>query len=540
MRFVWGVMLAALLVGCKAAAPVRQANYDSLPAGASPAVGDMLVGTLGGDPTNLVPWLSGESAGGTVAGNIYNALLKYDANLNLVPDLAARWAFSDGGRTLTFWLKDGLHWSNGKPLTSADVLATWKAITDPTTRTPYAGDYVLVTKAETPDSKTFVVRYAEPLVTTLASWASLSIVPKHVLDKTADVNATTLKEHPLGSGPYVLATWVRGQYVDLRRDPTAWQTAWIGGLRYRVLPDPATQWLELKAGNIDLADLSPLQYTRLTDAPWFTRNYTKISYLSNGYTYAGFNLKKPMFADVRVRRALSYATDREGLVNAVLLGQGRPLASIFKPGTWADNAALKPWPYDPAQARALLDEAGWRLNPATHVREKDGVPLAFTLTTNQGNDERLKTAQILQALWAEVGVKVDIKVQEWSTFITNTVKKRDFDMILLGWGLGVEPDPTDVWLSTKTKPDEFNIIGYANPRVDELCLAARKAFDRPTRKAMLDELQRILADDQPYLWLYAPDALMAVHKRIQGIVPAPAGIGYNQPDWWVPKVWMLR
>jgi peptide/nickel transport system substrate-binding protein len=533
----FGLLALALpLAACKQEKPPT--DYTTAP---GPIVkGDRLNLALLGDASVLVPFLAGDNASSEIGGFVFNALLTYDAELNLKGELAESWAISNGGRTITFTLRPGVTFSDGKPLTSADVLATFKAITNPETQTAYAGDYLMVQKAEAPDSRTFRVTYDKPFVPALSSWAGLTILPKHILDKTPNVNETSLKSQPIGSGPYVLARWRRGQDVLLTANPTSFQNPPIGQYYYRIIPDDSTQFMELRAGNLDIAGLKPLAYNRLTDAAWFTNNYRKIRYLSNSYVYLGFNLKNPMFADKRVRQALSYAIDREGLINAVLFGQGLPLAGVFKPGTWAYNETLQPYPYNPAKAKELLAQAGWADTNGDGWLDKDGKPFRFSTVTNQGNDARLKSAQVMQKFFRDIGIDMQILVQEWSTFVGTTVKQRKFETILLGWNLSAEPDPYDIWHSSKTKPDEFNVVGFNNKRADELMDLARLEFNQTKRKAYLDEFQTILHEEQPYLWLYAPYTLLAVHKRIQGVTPAPAGIGYNQPEWGIPAAWHLR
>jgi len=526
---------ALALAACKPAHP--QVDYAQPPG--PPATGGRLNLALSGNPPSLVPFLAADTTSSAIAGNIYHALLTYDGNLNLIPQLAEKYEISNGGKTITFTIKPNLKFAGGSPLTSADVSATFHVLTNPATRTPYANDYLNVTKFETPDARTVRVSYAQPFAPALASWAGLIVLPAKVIAQTPDFNQTTLKQNPLGSGPYKLARWRKGQDFLLTANPQSFEHAPITQLYYRIIPDQSTQWLELKSGNLDIADLSPLAYTRLTSATWYTQNYQTYRYLGSAYTYMGFNLKKPLFEDKRVRQALSYAVDRQGLINAALFGQGQPIASIFKPGTWAYNTHLQPYPYNPQKARQLLAAAGWKPGP-NGILQKNGVPFRFTLSTNQGNEARLKTAQILQKFFADVGVHMDIRVQEWSTFLTNTINPRAFDAVLLGWTLPAEPDPYDVWYSTQTGPSQFNIVGFGNKRADADILASRRTFNKAQRKKYLDDLQTILADEQPYLWLYAPYALEAVHRRIVGVKPAPAGIGYNSVEWYIPRKWQMR
>jgi len=497
--------------------------------------GGTLVSASIGEPANLVPFLAGDSASSAIGGLIYNSLLKYDKNLNLVGDLAEKWDVAPDNLAITFTLKQGVVFADGTPLTSADVLATFNVLIDPNTRTPYAGDYQKVVEASAPTPHTFKVTYDAPFAPALASWAGLIVLPKHIIDQTEDFNETTLKETPLGSGPYALTQWRRGQDISVTARPEYFAgAAPIKVRRTRLIPDQDTQFLELKNKAIDTMGLTPVQYTRLTGKPNFTNHFAKYAYLGNGYTYLGFNLQREIFKDVRVRQALSYATPREQIVRGLLHGEGLPIASVFKPGTWAHNNNLKPWPYDVAKARKLLAEAGWEDRNDDGILDKDGQPFRFTLVTNQGNALRGQTAVVLQQEFAKIGVEMTIRVQEWSTFLENTIRPRNFDAYILGWSLSAEPDPYDIWHSSKTKPAEFNIVSFNNKRADELMEKARSTFNQAERKKYLDEFQEIIHAEQPYLFLYAPNSLVAMHKRIKGVEAAPAGLGHNTEEWYIP------
>lgn len=522
--------LAALLAAC--GAPKATVDYD---AAGAPAKGDTYVSATIGEASNLVPWLAGDNASSEIAGLIYDTLIKYDKDLNLAPSVAERWDVSDDGLRLTFHLRKDVTWADGKPLTSADVMATFKAITNPNTRTPYAGDYLMVKTADAPDPYTFTVTYDKPFAPALSSWAGLALMPKHILDETPDVNETRLRREPMGSGPWKLTAWESGKELRLTANPTHFEgEPFITNLRTRVITDQDTQFLELQNGSIDSMGLKPVQWTRLTDGDDFTRRYAKYRYLSSSYVYLGFNLTRPLFADKRLRQALSYATPREQIIQGVLMGQGLPAIGPFKPGTWAANTNIQAYPFDIEKAKMLLDQAGWLDSNGDGVRDKDGTPLRFTVVTNQGNDQRIKTAEIMQQTFKQVGVDMNIRVQEWATFIENTVNKRDFDTILLGWTQPPEPDPYDIFHSSKTGPKEFNVVGFSNRQVDELVVAARETFDQAKRKEALDKFQEVLHDEQPYLFIYQPYALIAVHKRFKGVEPAPAGIGHNFDKWYVP------
>ncbi|RMG61310.1 MAG: peptide-binding protein, partial [Deltaproteobacteria bacterium] len=304
---------------------------------------------------------------------------------------------------------------------------------------------------------------------------------------------------------------------------------------YRIIPDQATMFLELKSGGIDFMNLTPLQYTRQTNTEEFRKNFRKYRYLSFGYTYLGYNLRNPLFQDKKVRQALSYAINREEIIQGVLFGLGRVATGPYKPGTWAYNPNVKKYDYNPEKARKLLEEAGWKDVDGDGIREKDGKEFRFTIMTNQGNESRAKTAVLIQKYFKEVGVAVKIRVVEWAAFINEFIDKRRFEAVILGWSIGQDPDQYDIWHSSKTGPKELNFIGYKNPEVDELLEKGRRTFDREERKKYYWRFQEILAEEQPYNFLYVPEALPAVHRRFRGIEPAPAGIMHNFIHWYVPE-----
>ncbi len=186
-------------------------------------------------------------------------------------------------------------------------------------------------------------------------------------------------------------------------------------------------------------------------------------------------------------------------------------------------------------AKKLLREAGWQDKNGDGCLEKDGQRFEFTIITNQGNEERIKVAQIIQRRLKDIGINVKIKVVEWSVFLTQFIDKRSFEAVLLGWAIGREPDNYDIWHSSKTKEGEFNFVSFKNEEVDQLLLEARRTFDQEKRKVYYHKIHEILYDEQPYMFLYVPDSLSILHNRFQGIKPAPIGIGYNFIDWWVPK-----
>jgi peptide/nickel transport system substrate-binding protein len=311
----------------------------------------------------------------------------------------------------------------------------------------------------------------------------------------------------------------------------------ISRIVYRIIPSQATIFLELKAKSVDVASLTALQYKRQTEYPAFDKAYKKYRYASSGYTYFGFNLKDPRFADRRVRLAFAHAINKQELLEGVVMGLGREATGPFRPGHWADNPAVKGIPYDPRRAAALLAEAGWTTRDAAGLLVKDGKPFTFELLTNQGNDERKKVAEIIQASLREIGVGVDIRILEWAALLKEHIKKRPvgFDALILGWSTAADPDQFVVWHSSQMGANELNHIGYASPEADALLEVGRTTCHQTDRVKYYHRLHQVLADDQPVVFLYWRDALPAIASRIQGIHPGPAGLRWNFTDWFVPK-----
>jgi len=498
-----------------------------------PAYGDILVRGDIGDASNLIPILASDSASHNIAAMIYNGLVKYDKDMNIVGDLAESWDISADGLIITFKLRKGVRWHDGHPFTAADVLYTYQVTIDPKTPTAYAGDFLKVKKVVVLDDYTFRVIYEKPFAPALISWSN-GILPRHLL-AGKDITQSSLSRHPVGTGPYKFKEWVAGQKIVLMSNPDYFEgQPYIDGRMTRIIPDTATMFLELRAKNIGIMGLTPLQYTRQTDNNLFKNNFSKYRYLSFAYTYLGYNLKNPLFADKRVRQAISYAINKDEIIRGVLLGLGQPASGPYKPGTWAYNDNVRKYHYNPQKARELLRAAGWT-STKSGLLHKDGKPFIFEIVTNQGNETRQKCAEIIQRQLKEVGIEVKIRILEWSAFVNDFVNKRRFDAVILGWTIPLDPDAYDVWHSSKTAPEELNFVSYKNPEADDMLEKGRSTFNQKKRKKYYDRFQEILAEDQPYTFLYVPDALVIVNNRFRGIEPAPIGLEHNFIKWYVPQ-----
>lgn len=527
-KMIATALLVLLLLGC--AKKQQTTRYDDP---GTPAYGDTMITSSIGEASNLIPLLSSDGASHEVSGYVFNGLVKYDKNLKVVGDLAESWDISPDKLSITFHLRKNVRWHDGQPCTAQDVLYTYKVTIDPKTPTAYAGDFQQVKRAEVIDDYTFKVTYDKPFAPALTSWAA-SVLPRHLLEGK-DITTSPLARHPIGTGPYKFKEWIAGDRIVLVANDDYFEgRPYVSRRVFRVITDSATMFLELKNQGIDMAGLTPLQYVKQTDYPKFNQEFNKYKYLPFAYVYLGYNLRHPFFKDKRVRQAMSYAVNKQEIIEGILLGQGVPADGPYKPDMWAYNPNLKKYAFDPEKAQALLKEAGFTKGKDGRLY-KNGSPFEFTIITNQGNDVRIHAAELIQRRLDEIGITVKIRVLEWASFVNQFIDKRNFDATILAWSYGPEPDLFDIWHSSKQGPKELNFIGYENKEVDDLLVKARHTYDQEERKGYYWRIQELLAEEQPYTFLFIPYAEVAIQKRFKGIDPGPAGLSHNIIKWYVPE-----
>src|SRR5690606_27939112 len=302
---------------------------------------------------------------------------------------------------------------------------------------------------------------------------------------------------------------------------------------YRVIPEQTTLLTELLTENIDIYIApSPDQAQRIIDAP----NLELLDFTFRSYVLVGWNSRRPQLADARVRRALTMGTNREEIVEAILLGYGTVANSSVPPFHWAyDPGAAVALDYDPEAARALLEEAGWSDRDGDGVRENaDGLPLAISIKYNSGNQERQNVAEIMQAQLADIGVAVTPQVVEFGTLLQqiNTPTLRDFDGVVMAWVTEFKLDDTNLCHSERID-QPYAWSGTRNPEMDRLIEALSVTVDRERAMPLWAEYQREIAEEQPYTFFYFPDRLDGVNRRVRGVVMDARGEWVSIRDWHV-------
>jgi peptide/nickel transport system substrate-binding protein len=542
-------------------------------AAATPVTGDWLVRHLLSDPEQLNPITSNDATASTVLSYILESLLDRDPEtLKLRPLLAASLPeVSDDHLTYTFHLRKDAHFSDGRPVTGEDVLFSVKAVKSPQVNAPFLRVYFAsITDAELVDPYTIRFTASEPYFLNESVLGGIQVLPRHSYDPDGALDGLTVRQvaanegdvaeqvqafadrfnrafarNPMGSGPYVFQEWKTGQQVVLDRNPDYWgyghpeiESPYIDRMVFRVVNNTDAALVTLKAGDLDMMSLDPLQHLRQTASTRFKEHYAKLLFYTPSYTYIGWNNDSPIFRDVRVRRAMTELTDRQAMVKTILFDLGQVIDSPIYRFRPEYDETLEPLPYDPAAAEKLLEAAGWTDTDGDGIRDKeiDGrrVPLAFELKINSGNDVRKSVALTLQDSLKKHGIEVRIREIDWTIFLDD-VQNRRFDAVVLGWSMSVnEPDAYQVWHSSQIEGGGSNFIGYRNDRVDQLLTDYRREFDPEKRIALYKEFQQILNRDQPYTFLFMRKAVLAYHRRFRDVEALPAG-GVDTNRWWVPK-----
>jgi ABC-type transport system substrate-binding protein len=458
--------------------------------------------------------------------------LKKPALLNAIrPKLASLLEVGEHNPILTFHLRPGVHWHDGVPFTAEDVKFTYEACINPKNASPYGGTFASIKSVDVVDELTARVTYKRLYSPAIIDWMQ-TLVPKHLLDDAAlareiarghlsanereqmSLRTTSFNRNPIGTGPFRFVEWLPGQYIHLTRNDQYWgPKAEYRDTYYRAIPDYLTMELEFGAGAVDMYLAQPHQTERYRHDDRY-----QVVPANDGYcSYIAYNIRRPLFQDVRVRRALSMAIDVDAIIKYVMSGEAKRATGPYYSNTPYYDPDLKPLPYDPKGALELLAQAGWHKN-AAGMLEKDGKPFAFTLVTNAGNLARKAIMTIAQDAWRKLGVDVKIQAFEWTVFLEDFVDQDNFDAFVLAWGGGaINPDAFTNWHSSQTHRYEHNFTGYESAEADALIMKIRTAYDPDEQIKLTRQLHRLIAHDQPYTFLYEVLMPYVFDKRL-GVV----------------------
>ena len=429
---------------------------------------------------------------------------------------------------ILFHLRRGVRFHDGQEFTAKDVKFTYDAIMNPKNLSPRTSDYEPIKTVELLDPYTVQIVYKRLYSPAITAW-TMGILPEHLLNAQAlqkEAESRGLSEtakaafgmrdsqfnrHPVGVGPFRFVEWQGDEFIHLQRNDGYWEgRPEYAEYYFRVIPDILTQEVEFRTGAIDYYGVLPHQVARYKKDD----RYQSFSSLSSSYSYIGYNVRKPLFVDKRVRRALGMAVNVDEIITYLLYGEGEQVTGPFpKEAPWYDRS-VEPLPYDPDSARHLLEEVGWKMN-AEGWLEKDGKIFEFNLITNNGNPQRKSIMTIAQNAWQKIGVRCNIQAFEWAVFLEDFVDKGAFDAVVLGWTTSpLDPDLYQIFHSSQTNPQQLNFVGYKSPEADELIVRIRQEYDLDRQRELAFRLHRLIADDQPYTFLYAPLSTRVLDKKI--------------------------
>ncbi len=512
-------------------------NQNTFTTNGPRATGDMVVYSLSSEPTTLNPILATDAYESIVNSFMLETLIERDlTTFEWKPLLAHKWEISPNKLQYTFYIRKGIQWHDGVEFTAKDVLFSFNTIKNTKVDAPHLRNYYKdVKKVEILDNYTVRFTYNQPYFLALEFCGGMPIVPEHIFSK-GDFNKHEHNRSTIGTGPYIFENWDTGKQIVIKRNMDYWRkekSPYIDKIIFKVITDDTVRLQLLKKGDLDTAGLRAIQWVKQTSSARFKKNFRKLSFYTPYYNYIGWNLTRPYFKDRDVREALTRLLDRKSILKNLLYNLGQVVTGPFYIFSKEYDNTVVAYDYDEKKALELLTKAGWKDTNKDGVLDKGGVDFKFTFLIANGSTFAEQLATILKENLKRVGIIMDIKKLEWAAFIQQ-IDDRKFDAVSLGWSMGIETDPYQLWHSSQTERGS-NFVGYKNKRVDEIIEKARREFDESKRVTLYKEMHRIIHEDQPYTFLYCTMSLVAVERRFQNTKVYNVRPGMDITEWWVPK-----
>lgn len=574
-RFLAAMLALTMLimVGCAKATPTEVG--ETKPDPSTPVEGGTLNLSMFSAPKGVFsPILYEDQYDSNVIGLVFNGLLRTNENLEWICDLCQTFEVSPDNMTVTFKLRTDVRWHDGKPFTSKDVAFTFRAMIHPDYTGVRTGDYAALVgvekmlderdelAAQVTDKKMTDAEAAAKKTATWQSWLdgdgkraitiiddhtisfstaepyapflqnlAFAIKPAHVFEGT---EIAKLEEHPaikkpIGTGPYKFVEYKTDQFVRLERyEGFHLGKPWIPTIIYKIVNQEVAVG-QLSAGEVDFIPIKPADVELVKN----DKNIKIEQRADFGYQYMGINHDHPILKDKTVRQAMAFATNRQAMVDQLLLGYGTVMNSHMPPALWAyDASKLNAYENDKQKAIDLLAQAGWKEKNSEGYLVKDGKVFEFTLKYPSGNAVREASAPLIQANLKDVGIKVNLQLMEFATLAEAVFDQRNMDAWLMGWSLSIDPDPGPIFLPNNKWG---KVTGWTNARNEELIKLGTRVLKVSERKPLYVEWASILNDELPYVFLYSQNVVDAVRTdRISGLRPDARGTLWNIWDLWIP------
>jgi peptide/nickel transport system substrate-binding protein len=536
------LLATALLTACRGGE--REHSAQGSAGGGTPRRGGQAVIAWSVEPAGVNEYITPSAQPTTELLNcIFGHLVQEQPDFaehppSFAPDLAKSYDWSADHKDLTFHLREDAVWSDGVPLTADDVRWTWQVQKDPAVAWDFEFMKREIRDVEVVDPHAVRFHFTRAYAKQMTDVNEGVILPKHAWSSLPFAkwrqSADWFKQHGVYSGPFVIASWSRQQEIVLQRNERYYRKdrPYLDRLVNRITPDPGSLLVQLLNGEADFtSQVSPRDAPRIKADP----KLALVAYWSNLYVFIAWNNQDPLFADRDVRRALTLAIDRQALVDTILGPYGRVAASPIISSIWAHDRTLKPLPYDPAEARRILESKGWKDSDGDGVLDRNGKPFAFELPTNAGNQQRADAAVMIQEQLKKVGIKATPRLMEFNTLVAQSNAGK-IPAMILGLSLDTSLDLTGNFHSRSIPGpgrEGSNFERYANPEIDRLIDQAAAETDFLKARPALDQIQRILYRDQSVTLLWESQRLTPINKRIHDAKPNVIRSLFNVKDWWV-------
>ena len=528
-------------------APV--ANAEFFVRGARP--GGTLRECIAAEPPNLNPIVTNEATASELY-SLCSATLgersfdKPDGEFE--PLLAESWEISPDRMTYRIKLRKGAMWDDytdpvtqrkvpAREVTAEDFRFFVEVLKDPAVNcAPLRSYYQDLDALEVHGPYEFTVKWKRPFYGSLSATLGMSPLPRHYYhDYPGKFDGRRFNDDHrrnsfiVGCGPYRFERWEKNRRIVFRRNRGYFGIA-LGAAPaletriFEVIQLPNTRFQALAAGKLDMLNLTPDQWVRRGSDPLFSSGkFRRFKYPALSYSYIGYNQKSPLFRDRRVRQALTMLVDRKRIIRDVMNDLAIPVKSPFPPGSRYSDPELEPWPFDPARAKRLLAEAGWKDDDGDGILEKDGRKFSFTMLQIANHPTQIRMFPLIKESFGAAGIEMKIQTLEWSVYLER-LERRDYEACSLGWTTNFDPDPYQVWHSQGIAPPGSNHVGYANAELDELIMKLRSEFDPAERVRLARRIERVIHEDQPYTFLYTPYSLAALSARFGNVRVFPVGL----------------
>lgn len=463
---------------------------------------------------------------------VYEGLVKIGGDGTVLPALAKSWEISDDAKKFTFNLRDDVKWHNGDSFTSDDVKATFDKIFEIKKKSkkgdvPEFSEFNNVRSFKSIDKNTFEVT----LSTSDSSFVydmAIGIVPASWLN---NVDESELPQNPYGTGKFKIKNISNEEIVLERNDNYYDKKTYIDGLVLKIFYDSDIMKDAFKQNKVDIIPIEDEDWSLMQGI----EDVQLLQYPSRYFEFMALNLRNPIFKDVNVRKGLLLGIDRSRILQDAILGKGIIIDSPILPFSWAYNKRIQHMDYNQSKARQMLDSAGWTDTDGDGIRDKKiggkKRKLEFELLVNSSNGARYKAALNIQKNLKDIGVLVNLVDLPWKE-LEDKVFAKKYDAALMGWKLATNPDVRFMFSSGEIARG-YNFVSYSNKELDEILLKTQSETNVLKMLSLISDAQKIISDEVPYIFLYSPNNLLALNKKINGFNPDPISIFNNVSEWWV-------